>query len=89
MTKIFAKICQIIWASQVVLVVKNLLANAGDMRDTSSISGLGRSPGGEHNNPLQHSCLGFLQYSCPGKSYGQRSLVGYSHRGSQSLTKLK
>ena len=52
MTKIFAKICQIIWASQVVLVVKNLLANAGDMRDTSSISGLGRSPGEEHGNPL-------------------------------------
>ena len=37
MTKIFAKICHIIWASQVVLVVKKLLANAGDMRDTSSL----------------------------------------------------
>ena len=30
------------WASQVVLVVKNLPANAGDLRDTSSIPGLGR-----------------------------------------------
>ena len=31
------------WASQVALVVKNLLANAGDIRDTGSIPGLGRS----------------------------------------------
>ena len=35
-----------------VLVVKNLPANAGDIRDVSSIPGLGRSPGGEHDNPL-------------------------------------
>ena len=44
-------------ASQVVLVVKNLPANAGDMRDAGSIPGLGRSPGGGHGNPLQYSCL--------------------------------
>ena len=41
-----------------VLVVKNPLANAGDLRrDTGSIPGLGRSPGGRHGNPLQHSFL--------------------------------
>ena len=34
-----------------------LPANAGDMRDTGSISVGGRSPGGEHGNPLQYSCL--------------------------------
>ena len=34
------------------LVVKNLSANAGDMRDTGSTPGSGRSPGGEHGNPL-------------------------------------
>ena len=39
------------------LVVKNLPANAGDIRDTSSIPGQGRSLGGEHGNPLQYSCL--------------------------------
>ena len=44
-------------ASQVVLVVKNLPANAGDFRDVGSIPGLGRSSGGGHDNPLQHSCL--------------------------------
>ena len=44
-------------ASQVVLVVKNLPANAGDIRDTRSIPGLGRSPEGGHGNPLQYSCL--------------------------------
>ena len=44
-------------ASQVVLVVKNPPASAGDKRDTGSISGSGRSPGGGHGNPLQCSCL--------------------------------
>ena len=37
-------------------MIKNLPVNAGDVRDTSSISGLGRSPGG-HGNPFQYSCL--------------------------------
>ena len=38
-------------------VVKNLPDNAGDKRDAGSIPGLGRSLGGGHGNPLQHSCL--------------------------------
>ena len=33
-------------------------ANAGDIRDKGSVSGLGRSPGEGHGNPLQYSCLG-------------------------------
>jgi len=44
-------------ASQVVVVVKNPPANAGDVRDAHSIPGSGRSPGGGHGNPLQDSCL--------------------------------
>ena len=44
-------------ASQVVLVVKNLPANAGDIREAGLIPVLGRSPGGDHGNPLQYSCL--------------------------------
>ena len=44
-------------ASQVVLVVKNLPANVGDIRDMGSIPESGRSLGGEHGNPLQYSCL--------------------------------
>ena len=40
--------------SQVVLVVKNLPANAGD---AGLIPGFGRSPGGGNGNPLQYSCL--------------------------------
>ena len=47
----------IIGVSQVVLVVKNPPANAGDARDTGSIPGSGRSPGGGHGNPLQYSSL--------------------------------
>ena len=39
------------------------------VRDLGSISGLGRSPGGGHGNPLQYSCLE--------NSHGQRILVGY------------
>ena len=40
-----------------ILVVKNLPASAGDIRDVGSIPGSGRSPGGENGNPLQYSCL--------------------------------
>ena len=42
--------------SQVALLVKNPLAHAGNMRDTGSIPGSGRSPGERHGNPLQYSC---------------------------------
>ena len=47
----------ILWGSQVVLVVKNPLANAGDLRDVGSIPGLGRSSEEGKGNPFQHSCL--------------------------------
>ena len=43
--------------SQVVLVVKNLLADAGDTGNIGLIPGSGRSPGGGHGSPLQYSCL--------------------------------
>ena len=64
-------ICRTIflWASQVALVVKNLLANAGDIRDVGSVLAIRRSPGGWNGNPLQYSCLE--------NTHGQRSLVGY------------
>ena len=39
------------------LVVKNPLANAGNIRKTASIPGSGRSPGEGHGDPLQNSCL--------------------------------
>ena len=45
------------WASQLALVVKNLPANAGDIRDAGLIPGVGRSPGEGHGNPPQYSCL--------------------------------
>ena len=38
-------------------MIKNLPANAGDVRDVGSISGSGRSPGGGHGYLLQYSCL--------------------------------
>jgi len=38
-------------------VAKSPTANAGDVRDARLISGLGRSPGGGHGNPLQYFCL--------------------------------
>ena len=44
--------------SQVVLVVKNLPAIAGDIRDVGSIPRLGRSPGEGNGNSFQYSCLG-------------------------------
>ena len=63
--------------------MKNSPANAGDTRDAGLIPGLGRSPGGGHGNPLQYSCLG--------KSHGQKSLVGYSpwgHKESDTTERL-
>ena len=42
------------WASQVLLVVKDPPANAGD---TGSVPGLGRSSGGGNGNPFQYACL--------------------------------
>ena len=47
----------ILWASQMALVVKNPTASAGDVRDVGLIPGSGRAPGGGHENPLQYSCL--------------------------------
>ena len=44
------------------LVVKNLPANAGDLRDTGLIPGSGRSRGGGHGNPLQY--IFFFQMLC-------------------------
>ena len=57
------------------LVVKNPPANAGDVRDTGLIPGLGRSPGEGHGNPLQYSCLE--------NPHEWRSLAGYSTWGSK------
>ena len=47
------------------------------MGDLGSIPGLGRSPGGQHGNPFQYSCLE--------NPHGQRSLAGYSLRGLKEL----
>ena len=49
---------------------KQFAYSAGDL---GSIPGSGRSPGEGNGNPLQYSCLE--------KSYGQRSLAGYSPWG--------
>ena len=50
-----------------VLVVNNLPANAGDIRDMGWIPGSGRSPGGRHGNLFQYSCL----------ENSMRTLAGY------------
>ena len=50
--------CQVFLQTfQVMLVVKNWPASAGDVRATRLLPGSGRSPGGGHGNPLQYSCL--------------------------------
>ena len=56
-TPIYCHSSNIRSASHVVLLIKNPPANAGDIRDTGSIPGLGRSPREGHGNPLQYSCL--------------------------------
>ena len=61
-------------------IVSNGLPGVSDGKESScnaedlgSIPGLGKSPGGDHGNPFQYSCLE--------NPYGQRSLVGYSPWG--------
>ena len=59
-------------------MVKNLPANAGDIRDVGSIPGLGRSPGeGKGRENYLENSLQFL----PREFHGQRSLVGCSPQG--------
>ena len=56
-------------------MLKNLPASAEDL---NSVSGLGRSPGGEHGNPLQ--------YSYQENPHEQKSLQGYSPWGHRDTT---
>ena len=58
------------WASQVA-VLKNLPTDAGDLRDSGLIPGLGGSPGVGNGNPGEW----------PGEFRGQRSLMGCSPWG--------
>ena len=91
-------------ASQVMLVVKNPLANAGDERDGSSILGLGRSPGEGNGNPLQYSFLenpmdgGAWQATVHGVSKSQTRLSDFTffsfsrdsnNKGNSNLCLLK
>ena len=61
-------IFEFFYRTEVALVVKNLSANAGEIRDVGSIPGLGRYPGGRQPSPL------FLLR----EAHGQRSLVDCS-----------
>ena len=63
-------------ASQMMPVVNNLPANAGDVRDAGLIPGLGRSPGRGHGNLFQYSCL-------------KNSIDSGVHGVAQSRTRLK
>jgi len=62
-------------------VLKNPPANVGDIRDTGSITGSGRSGGGGHSNPLHYSCL-----ENPRDNGVWRTMV---HRVAKSRTQLK
>ena len=68
-------------ASQVVLVVKNLSANAEDIRNMGLIPGLGRSPGEGSGNPFQYS---FLENPMDRETW--KATV---HRVAKSQTQLK
>ena len=78
----FVSISYVCGAFQVVLVVKNLPAKSGDIRDVGSIPGssLGRE------DPPEEGVATTTQVSVPGGSYGQRSLAGYSPWGHRVST---
>ena len=62
-------------------MVKNLPANAGDIRDSGSIPGSGRSSGEGNGNPLQYSCLE--------NPMDRRAWWAIVHRVTKSRTRLK
>ena len=67
------------------LVVKNLPANAGEVRDVVSIPGLGRSFGGGHGNSFQHCCLeNFMD-----RGAWQAIVLRVSRTEAQNRTQLK
>ena len=68
-------------ASQVAQMVQNPPANAGDIRDVSSMPGSQRSPGGGHSNPFQYFYL-----ENPMDRGAWRATV---HRITKSRTQLK
>ena len=70
-----------LWASQVALAVRNLPANAGDVRDTGLILESGRSPGEGNGYSLQCSCLE--------KSKDREAWQATVHRVAKSQTRLK
>jgi len=76
------------------LVIKNLPANAEDIREEGLIPGLGRSPGGGHGNPLQYCCLENpinrrvwrALISLPGEFHGRGVWRAKVHRVSKSCS---
>ena len=66
---------------KVALVVKDLPANAGNIRDADSIPGSGISPSRGHGNPLQ--------YSCPENSMDRREENSTVHGATKSQTRMK
>ena len=83
-TNVFWRSLCLIGVSYVALVVKNLLANAGHIRDVVLIPRLGRSTGGGHSNPIHYSCL-----ENPMDRGAWRATVHTYHRVAKSQTRLK
>ena len=68
-------------ASQMALLVENLPATAGEVRDAVLIPGSGRPPGGGHGNPLQYFCLE--------NPMEKRACLATVHEVAKSQTQLK
>ena len=71
-------------------MVKNLPANAGDIKDTGSIPGLARSPGEGHGNPSSSLAWRIPWTEEPGRlqsmgSQSQKRLKGFSTHCSNCL----
>ena len=69
-----------------VLVIKNLPANAGDVRNEGSVPRLGRSPGGGHGDLLQYSCLRIPWTEEPGGLQSMGSPIGKLKRLTTTTT---
>ena len=68
------------------LRVKNLSANAGDIRDAGLIPGWGRSPGGGHGNPHQYLAWRIPWTEEPGRQLSKESQRGGHYRSDLAHT---
>ena len=74
--------------STLIFSIKEATCSVGDAEDTGSIPGLGRSPGGGNDNPLQYSCLKYPMHREAWWATGQRIAKSHAQLSTQHTIML-